>query len=140
MAELLVYNATHWMENSPTVDKTTQKYKSRYQKGNVIQVYEDGSCTEPPAPNSKFIILKVPDLSVAEAEAKYMQEEEGDVISTIDGREEKELLHRRKVRLDLDALPSISRAAISNIKQARITKASLDEAEGNTNGRSIEIR
>ena len=64
MAEYLVYNINHWIDklienNSSTlstIDLT--EFEIRYIKGDIIQVYEDGECTESPALNSPFVIIK----------------------------------------------------------------------------------
>ena len=68
MAEFLVYNTNHWMDSVPAKkrekwnDNMLAKYYARYQKGDIIEIYSDGMCTERPSPNSKFIIVKVKDL------------------------------------------------------------------------------
>lgn len=64
MAEYLVYDKDHWVdvmiaENHPDVGRLDMdKFATRYTKGDIIQVYEDGACTEPPAPTSPFVIIK----------------------------------------------------------------------------------
>lgn len=65
MAEYLVYNKDHWVdvmiaENHPQVGNLDMdKFATRYTKGDIIQIFEDGVCTEPPAPTSPFVIIKV---------------------------------------------------------------------------------
>lgn len=39
-----------------------------YKRGDVVQVYEDGECKEPPSPNSKMYIVKAPGMSKENAE------------------------------------------------------------------------
>ena len=59
MAEYLVYNTDHWVDkltDTSSIDLT--EFETRYKKGDIIQVYEDGTCTEPPSPNSPFVIIK----------------------------------------------------------------------------------
>ena len=46
-----------------------------YKRGDVVQVYKDGRCNEPPSPNSKMMIIKIPGLSLMDAQ-KYMESEE----------------------------------------------------------------
>lgn len=64
MAEYLVYNKDHWVdvmiaEGHPDVSNLDMdKFATRYTKGDIIQIYEDGICTEPPAPTSPFVIIK----------------------------------------------------------------------------------
>lgn len=73
MAEFLIYAGTHWMDDldQQTIDNfddaEMDKYESRYQSGDIVQVYEDGTCSEQPAPNSKFFILKLPGVSISAA-------------------------------------------------------------------------
>ena len=64
MTELLIkaIDATH---PDPEKDR-----RGCYKRGDIVQVYEDGRCTEPPSPDSKMVIVKVPGLSV-ELARKY---------------------------------------------------------------------
>ena len=121
MAELLIYNKTHWME-APSKDRpdltgyenvqrkineNTQltlaestkaiasierKYNSRYRGGDIVEVRPDNK------PRGKleedaFLFIKVPSLSMDEAK-QYMQ-------AHMDGET---MLHRRKYWIDITGL------------------------------------
>ncbi len=60
MAEFLV------MAYPPeTADKSNPQ---RYQRGDIVEIYEDGRCKEPPSPNSCFIAVCVPGIKKEEAQ------------------------------------------------------------------------
>lgn len=73
MAEFLIYNTDHWMDSVPLEKREKwnsimlAKYDARYRKGDIVEVYSDGRCTEKPSPNSKFVVIKVPGLSFKDA-------------------------------------------------------------------------
>lgn len=60
MAEFLVkaVDATH--------ADPEKSIRGCYRRGDIVQVYADGACTEAPAPDSRFYILKVPGFSPPE--------------------------------------------------------------------------
>jgi hypothetical protein len=74
MAELLVRATGHYLDklSKEEVDKMTseqkQSYEARSQKGDVICVFPDGACKEKPAPNTPFVIIKVPKIDL-----KYLE-------------------------------------------------------------------
>jgi len=85
MAEFLVYNKEHWMDNitperfSELVkregDEFIKKYNSRYQKGDIIEVRPDGFWTDGRRKgfgSEHFALVCVPGLSVRDAQ-KYTE-------------------------------------------------------------------
>lgn len=82
MAELLIYNKSHWMdaltpeqvaERVQASPEFQRKYDARYQRGDVVEVREDGYWTEKHGWNKKvFSLFCVRDLSVNDAE-KYIE-------------------------------------------------------------------
>ena len=121
MAELLIYNARDWKDDltekqiaeyekrSPTF---RLQYEARLQKGDVIAVYPDGKCKEKPSPHSKYIIIKVPDMTVEEGRAllEESRDEKGDV------------LNRRKSNIAIDELPVDAKETLSADRMVTVTK------------------
>lgn len=68
-----------------------------YKRGDVVQVYPDGTCTEELSPYSKMFIVKVPGMSFKDAQ-KYIKSE-------ID--EKGEMLRRREYGFDLTKVADI---------------------------------
>jgi len=98
MAELLVRAAPHW-KDSFTQDQIDalqgeelDEYNARTQIGDVVCVYEDGVCTEDPSPNSKFILIKIPGVTLAQAK-QYVRR-----VSKVENKK-RILLKRRKFRI-----------------------------------------
>lgn len=79
MAELLVRAKPHWMDSltKAEVDKMSkeqlQSYNARSQIGDIVCVFPDGACKEPPAPDSVYAITKIPSLDYNTAKEKYEQ-------------------------------------------------------------------
>ena len=76
----------------------------RYQRGDVVQVYEDGTCKEPPAPGSRFVIVRLPGVSV-EGCGKLIEprmEETGELSER--GEPVTVMTKRRRATFSLDAL------------------------------------
>lgn len=77
-AELLVKAKPHYMDSytQEQIDKMTvsekQSYEARSQIGDIIAIYPNGICKENPSPNSDYVIIKVPNLTMEEAE-KYKE-------------------------------------------------------------------
>lgn len=111
MAELLIkaVDATH---ADPVKDE-----RGCYKRGDVVEVYEDGRCSEPVSPNSPFYILKIPGLAADEMR-KYMQ---GETDQT------GEPLRRRAFKFDLDALPAPIKGQLGQDKEFAL--ANLKAAE-----------
>lgn len=87
MADFLIKNEQHWMDN-PLVDLTERlkderfkaKYDARYRVGDVVEVQEDNFWPDHATGRGKWRILRVPGLKKAEA-LKYMAAlEDGDDI------------------------------------------------------------
>ena len=45
----------------------------KWEVGDVVEVYPNGRCSEEPSPDSKFIIVKIPDLDYETAKKMYEQ-------------------------------------------------------------------
>lgn len=79
MAELLVYAVNNFKEdwNPEYLDTISQvlwqKWRARFIRGDIIQVYENGRCTEQPSADSKFVIIKIPDLSYPVARSRCVE-------------------------------------------------------------------
>ena len=136
MAELLIYNARDWKDDltEKQIEEYEKKsptfrlqYEARLQKGDVIAVYPDGACKEKPSPSSKFIIVKIPDMTVEEG--KVLLEESRDAKGDI--------LRRRKSRIAIEELPTETKDQISTDRQVIISKTQIPitvKAESITRG------
>jgi len=121
MAELLIYNAKHWMDDltekqiveyEKKYPQFRRKYEARIQKGDIIAVYPDGTCKEKPSPHSKYIIAKVPDMTIEEGRAllEESRDEAGDVLK------------RREKRVAIETLSTTIKDQLSVDRMAIITK------------------
>lgn len=112
MAELLIkaFDNTH---PDPVKDRVL------YKRGDIVQVFEDGACTEPPAPGSKMMIVKVPGPKAADF-ADYVREEvsaiEPDITLT-------RRLWRLRIELLPDVVPDRARQALEDDGVATFTAA-----------------
>lgn len=76
MAELLIYAKNNFKESwdQTYLDSIPQewwmKWRSRLQRGDIVNVYENGTCAEQPSVDSKFVIIKIPDLSYNTAKSR----------------------------------------------------------------------
>lgn len=71
MAELLIYNTEHWMDKlsieeienyKKLYSNFETKYNARYQRGDIIEIREDGYCTKEHGFNKQvFSVIVVPD-------------------------------------------------------------------------------
>lgn len=50
-------------------EKLTNKYTSRYQRGDIVSVYPTGTIIEPPSIENKCVALRIPDLSYDNAKS-----------------------------------------------------------------------
>lgn len=94
MADILIKNTDHWMDalsaeevqskiNIEKADSTEEppvspfeiSYKTRYQKGDVIEVAEDNRWHDQQHGNGKFVIIRAPFISLEEAKV-YMESDE----------------------------------------------------------------
>jgi len=125
MAELLVRAKAHWMDDltQKDVDKMSveekQSYEARSQIGDIICVYPDGACKEDPAPDSCYVIVKIPDLDYKEAKEKYEQPLLGEPNK--DG-------YRVMLRHRMYALPEtdIKTVALTTSKTNTLSKSIMD--------------
>ncbi len=111
MAEFLI-KAVDQYNADPLKDQ-----RGCYKRGDIVQVYEDGACKEPPAPNSKFVIVKIPGLSKATAEQYAKPDEE--IIG-----EEVKVNRRRLYNVDFTALP---KTIIDKLKADREITVTLSQ-------------
>jgi hypothetical protein len=85
MAEFLIFNREHWMdkltpeevsERTKTDEHFKEKYDARYQKGDIVEVQEDGFWSKNKVlPNeSKWKLVKIPGMSKEDAK-QYMESE-----------------------------------------------------------------
>jgi hypothetical protein len=79
MAEFLVRADGHWMDGftQKQIDAMSEgarrSFNARPQPGDIVCVFDDGVCKEPSAPDSVFIIVKVPGYKFSEA--KLLEEQ-----------------------------------------------------------------
>ena len=73
MCEFLVYNKAHWMDKYTLQEfltlhgdtpKNIRKYESRYQRGDIVEVREDGYWIKRGFNKEAFVVVKVPGLPV----------------------------------------------------------------------------
>lgn len=80
MAELLVRAEDHWMDSLTSEqveamdDRRKENYEARFQKGDVVCVKPDGHQWGKKEGLPKFIVVKVPNMTVEEA-AVYLEED-----------------------------------------------------------------
>lgn len=118
MAEFLIYEGPHWMDELRPADLEDRlkdpyfahKHEARYQPGDVVQAYPDGTLTERPAPNTKFIYLKVPGMSLQDAEALIVPGDEVVDPALLDhnGNAKTFLTYRRKHSVNTDGIQFIA--------------------------------
>jgi hypothetical protein len=113
MAELLCRATAHWLDKltKEEVDKMSveqkQSYEARSQIGDIIVVRPDGwkwgKCECPP----EYKVVKVPDMS--EAEAKIYEQPLMETYTDKDGKEQSRMLRIRKHSLtDTSVLTSVA--------------------------------
>ena len=84
------------IKDRDAINSDPEKDKMCYKKGDVVQVFEDGTpCVEKPAP--PFLIIKVPGMSFKDAQ-KYIEEDK-----TIDGLDVV-INRRRKYKIDFEKM------------------------------------
>jgi hypothetical protein len=133
MAELLVKASGHWMDKltQADVDKMDESelrsYKARSQKGDVVVVRPDGWPwgKEECLPN--FIVVKVPDMTDAEAKAYESPLTETVIEKDKDGKdvETARMVRFRKhamPKADIDTQVSIETTAVSLAKANLVSK------------------
>ena len=85
-----------------------------YKRGDVVQVFEDGTpCVIPPAP--PFYIVEITGLSKALAE-KYMQAD-----TDLTNPEKPITLRRRKYGIAVAAIPAVIRTALQTNRYVKVT-------------------
>ncbi len=97
-----------------------------YKRGMVVQVFEDGTpCVKEPLP--PFVIVNVPGMSKADAEAKYMAAE----TKTVEvGKEPvEETVRRRSTALDLTAVSVSAKEPIDEKRVVTLDAKALPVCE-----------
>lgn len=93
MADFLIRNNEHWMDRLTQAEvqeriakdpSFEESYKTRYQRGDVIEIGKDGHWADTQHGGGKFLIIRVPFLPFEQAKT-YMQEWKG--------------VHRRRYRM-----------------------------------------
>jgi len=139
MAEFLVYNKTHWMEQpskerpdllgydnavrkvneepmssadrSKTLAKLWTKYTARYRTGDIVEVREDGYWSIKRKGHGPFALVIIPGMSLRVA-AKYMDAHETDN----DDLKKRIVVRRRKYQFDMTKISlDASEKAVTNI-------------------------
>jgi len=119
MAEFLIKKA----------DSETNKAGS-YKAGDIVFVYEDGMCKEPPAPNGAFYIVKVPSLSKELAEKYVKAETDGFIVTefmpinhrTNPMEASEKIVRRRAFNLDLSLIPNKAKNTLLTTGWITVTK------------------
>lgn len=98
-----------------------------WKRGMVVECFEDDKpCVKNPQP--PFILVRVPGLSKAEAEAKYMQPEV-DEKAKLEPGESPPILRRRRYALDLAAVEAKAGKAVDEVRSVSLTTQKLAECE-----------
>jgi len=91
-----------------------------YKRGDVVQVYKDGECKEPPSPNSNMLIVKVPGMTKEEA-LKYTESEIRDDGLIEEGQPILTTVRRRKYKFDFSLLTLKVNSDLAIKREATIT-------------------
>lgn len=124
MAILLV------MDEDRTHNDPAKDARGCWKRGYVVECFEDDRrCVEKPAP--PFIIVRVPGLSKAEAEAKYMAPVVEKRIVDVGGKMEARdvMLCRRAVVLDLEAVSTQAKKPVETARAVSLDVAKLVTCE-----------
>lgn len=133
MAEFLIKKIDHTLID---IKKDTA---GCYKRGDVVQVYKDGTCTEKPSPNSKMVIIKVPGMALKDAQKYTEHEEAWEEIDTrnkdikVPNHDDIELVpdkpgfirvlkmcRRRTQKIDIDSIMNID-----TLKEVQLTSAEI---------------
>ena len=82
MTEFLIYNTDHWMDALTEVEVAEyenrypnfrSKYNARYQRGDIVEVREDGFWGDGPYPRKDvFRVVRVPGMSLKDAQVYHV--------------------------------------------------------------------
>lgn len=117
MAEFLIRRSNHWTRDANYAslsDLDKAELSSVPEAGDIIEIYEDGRCTEEPAPNSIYYIVKMP--GVKKADVEYLSQPDSRTVNGI-----LVIDKIRKYKMDLTLF-----SGISINKTATITDKDLD--------------
>lgn len=150
MAELLVYNRDHWMDDNDAYtnahlrieqddsltpaqiikskENLTNKYNARYQRGDVVEVRPDGFWTDGTRKGfgeHAFALVVIPGLSLKDAE-KYTESHESIEDLGLE-TEKRTILKRRKYQIDMEqvVLAVDKKATISQLDDISIADKSV---------------
>lgn len=90
MAEFLI----RAIDNTMPLGNDAKDEAGSYKRGDIVEVYPDGTCTEPPAPGSNAYIIILPGYSLDKAKALVETERYADRV----------LIKRRRYRFPFDRL------------------------------------
>lgn len=93
--------------------------EARYMRGDIIQVYPDGTCTEPIS-NSKMKLIKIPEIEYEKAVMLMECEVE---LQAIDGELREIPIKKRIYRFNLDDLPAKAKTDLDSNKETEIKEA-----------------
>ena len=126
MAILLIIDEDHHHKD-PEKDA-----RGCYKRGMVVQVFEDGTpCVD--KPNPPFVIVNVPGVSKADAEAKYMAYPTRDEWQSVDEMGDMECVkvptQRRSTALDLTAVSVSVKEAVDVARVVTLDAKALPVCE-----------
>ena len=134
MCDLLIYRGPHWMDDTNAYalanvwlekrsgltsqqiidakDELSIKYEARYRKGDIVEIYPEGSIIEKPSPNNKCVALRITGLSHITAK-NYLKplEDENGIIR-----------RRRKFQILWDNLPQAMRDQLRDERFLIVTR------------------
>ena len=120
MAILLIYDRDNTHKNPE------KAARGCYKRGMVVQVFEDGTpCVKEPLP--PFVIVNVPGVSKADAEAKYMAAETK--LVTVEKEPVTETVRRRSMALDLAKVSLATASSVDTKRLVTLTTAALPTCE-----------
>jgi len=128
MAELLIYNNIHWMDGltqneidiySKKDENFQKKYDARYQKGDIVEVREDGFWDTRGFNKNVFCVIKIAGLE----NSNYLMEAYETVLDEI-----RSLIKRRKYTLAIETLNLGSEKKIE-ISETQMTNLLSNKAE-----------
>ena len=131
MAELLIYNKEHWMDNLTPLEVSQrskdskhflEKYNARTQKGDIVEVRKD-KAPHTEIEKASFAIIKVPGLSYEDG--RYLMEPLTDENMTGFNK----IAKRRKHYINKDFLPSNIKDELDQGKIVSITVTELNTAK-----------